>query len=199
MLDSPYVRRVAISLRIQDIAFSHESLSVFSDFDAFASINPVVKSPSFVTDDGTVLMDSSLILEFAERLGGLSSSLVPKDLREHARAQRIIGLALAACEKTVQIVYEHNFRPSEKRHGPWLDRVQGQLLSAYGLLEKEVLRADPWLFADRLLQADITSAVAFRFTCEMLPHILDRQTYPALSGLSRRAEESEAFRAYPFR
>jgi glutathione S-transferase len=198
MLDSPYVRRVAISLRMQDIVFSHESLSVFSNFDAFASINPVVKAPTLVTDDGTVLMDSGLILEFAERLVGLSFSLTPRDLKEHALAQRIIGLALAACEKTAQIVYEHNLRPSEKWHGPWLDRVQGQLIAAYGLLEKEVVRADPWLFADGLLQADITSAVAFRFTREMLPDVLDIEAYPALSGLSRRAEETEAFRACPF-
>ena len=68
LLDSPYVRRVAISLRLMELPFTHEALSVFRNFDAFAAINPVVKAPSFVTDDGTVLMDSALILEHLERL-----------------------------------------------------------------------------------------------------------------------------------
>jgi hypothetical protein len=30
-------------------------------------------------------------------------------------AQRVVGLALAACEKTVQIVYEHNLRPEDEQ------------------------------------------------------------------------------------
>jgi hypothetical protein len=30
-------------------------------------------------------------------------------------AQRVLGLALAACEKTVHIVYEHNLRPEVKQ------------------------------------------------------------------------------------
>lgn len=198
MLDSPYVRRVAVSLRMQNIAFEHESLSVFSTFDAFAAINPVVKAPSLVMDDGTVLMDSSLILEHAERRAAPEVSLTPADLGKHARAQRIIGLALAACEKTVQIVYEHNLRPATKHHQPWLDRVHSQLAAAYRLLEREVDQADPWLCDQRPLQADITSAVAFRFTREMLPDVISVEAYPALAALSTQAEATEAFQAFPF-
>jgi glutathione S-transferase len=197
-LDSPYVRRVAVSLRLQNIAFEHEPMSVFSAFNAFAAINPVVKAPSFVLDDGSVLMDSTLILEYVERLAAPEVRLAPTDLVAYARAQRIIGLALAACEKTSQIVYEQNLRPAEKRHQPWLDRVHGQLAAALSLFEKEVARADPWLFGGRPLQADITGAVAFRFTREMLPHVLDAAAPPALAALSAHAEATEAFQAFPF-
>jgi hypothetical protein len=38
MLDSPYVRRVAISLKLLAIPFEHRAVSVFRHFDAFASI-----------------------------------------------------------------------------------------------------------------------------------------------------------------
>ena len=70
-----------------------------------------MKAPPLVTDDGTLLMDSSLILEPVERLTAPEVTLSPTDLKAHARAQKIIGLAPATCEKTVQIVYEHNLRP----------------------------------------------------------------------------------------
>jgi glutathione S-transferase len=40
MLDSPYVRRVAVSLKLLGIPFEHRAVSVFRHFDAFASINP---------------------------------------------------------------------------------------------------------------------------------------------------------------
>ncbi len=43
MLDSPYVRRVAISLDVLGINFLHEPVSVFTTFEKFKSITPVVK------------------------------------------------------------------------------------------------------------------------------------------------------------
>ncbi|MFS2055313.1 glutathione S-transferase, partial [Variovorax sp. CT11-76] len=129
MLDSPYVRRTAVSLRLLGIPFEHRSLSVFSTFEQFRAINPVVKAPTLVLDDGAVLMDSTLIVEYAEFLAG--RSLWPAEAAARLRALRLTGLALAACEKTVQIVYERNLRPAEKLHQPWVDRVLGQLLAAY--------------------------------------------------------------------
>ncbi|MEM9163600.1 MAG: glutathione S-transferase N-terminal domain-containing protein, partial [Cyanobacteria bacterium P01_F01_bin.4] len=61
MLDSPYVRRVAISLKRLGIPYEHKPLSVFRDFEDFSQINPLVKAPTLVCDDGTMLLDSTLI------------------------------------------------------------------------------------------------------------------------------------------
>jgi glutathione S-transferase len=197
MLDSPYVRRVAISLRLMQLPFSHEALSVFRNYEAFSAINPVVKAPTFVTDDGVVLMDSALMLEYLERLVPRERSLDPHETTAHARAQRIVGLALAACEKSIQIIYERNLRPPEKHHQPWIDRVQAQLEAAYRLLEQEVTTAKPWLFESRPLQADITSAITWRFTQDELPGVISRDRHPALAALSARAERMPEFLAFP--
>jgi glutathione S-transferase len=198
MLDSPYVRRVAVSLAFLDVPFSHESVSVFRHFDEFKRINPVVKAPTVVTDDGVVLMDSSLILEYVAQLVPAERRLLPSDTREHARAQRIIGLALAACEKTVQIIYERNLRPAEKQHAPWIDRVRGQMLAAYDLLAAEIGTGDQWLFGERPLQPDISVAVAWRFSRELLADVVPVQKHPALARLSARAEALPEFKAWPF-
>ena len=45
MLDSPYVRRVAVSMKLMGIDFEHQSVSVFRNFDRFREVNPVVKAP----------------------------------------------------------------------------------------------------------------------------------------------------------
>jgi glutathione S-transferase len=137
MLDSPYVRRVAISLQLLDVPFEHLSLSVFSTFAKFQQINPVVKAPTLVCDDGMVLMDSTLIIEYAEALAASGKSLMPAAVAERQHALRNIGLALSACEKSVQIIYERQLRPAEKLHEPWVTRVTGQLLAAYAALESE--------------------------------------------------------------
>src|SRR6266567_177884 len=76
MLDSPYVRRVAISLQLLGLRFEHHSVSVFSTFEQFRKINPVVKAPTLICDDGTVLMDSTLMIQYAEAIAASQRTLV---------------------------------------------------------------------------------------------------------------------------
>lgn len=193
MLDSPYVRRVAICLEHLGVPFEHEAVSVFSTFEKFQDINPVVKAPTLVCDDGEVMMDSSLILQFVEMTTG--RSLWPEDTSELQHDFRAVSLALAACEKSVQTVYERNLRPREAQHEPWLERVRGQLLAAYAGLEQEVSRR-----ASAFSQpgnASITAAVAWQFTQSMLSAIVPADQHPALSSLSARLEQTPEFLKYP--
>jgi glutathione S-transferase len=196
MLDSPYVRRVAISLQLLGLRFEHQSLSVFRTFEQFRRINPVVKAPTLVCDDGTVLMDSTLILEYAEALAR-PRSLMPADVKALSRELRLIGLALAACEKSVQIIYEHQLRPSEKLHEPWLERVTGQLRAAYAALEEEVARHPLPATSETVTQAGVSIAVAWQFTQQMVPDAAPAAAYPALAAFSAKAEALPAFMAAP--
>ncbi len=166
MLDSPFVRRVAISLQLLELPFEHQSVSVFSGFARFHEINPVVKAPTLVCDDGTILMDSTLILEYAE---GLSSrSLMPMEPRARLAAWRRVGLALAACEKSVQVLYERQLRPARNVYQPWLDRIGGQLLAAFDALEQE-LEVPQTLRADSMDQSLLSTAVAWHFSRQVVP------------------------------
>jgi hypothetical protein len=102
---------------------------------------------------------------------------------------------LAACEKAVQIFYERTLRPAEKQHQPWIDRVEQQLLAAYGLLEAEIGSEDAWLVAARPLQPDVTTAVVWRFTQNALADVVDAGQFPALCRFSERAEALPEFLA----
>ena len=191
MLDSPYVRRVAISLELYGVPFEHQSLSVFSTFTEFSQINPVVKAPTLVLDDGTVLMDSSLILDYLETLAPTDKKLLPQAPAARAHDLQVLGLALAACEKSVQIVYEHNLRPAEKLHAPWLDRISGQLLAAYSLLEKQLGESDA------LNQANLTAAVAWSFSQYTVASVVKVDGFPKLKRLTEQLEQHPAFKKYP--
>jgi glutathione S-transferase len=192
MLDSPYVRRVAVSLQLLGLRYEHQSISVFSTFAQFERINPVVKAPTLVCDDGTVLMDSTLILQYAELLA--SKSLVPASFAAAQHDLRITGLALAACEKSVQVHYEQQ-RPADKLHAPWLERVCGQATAAYTALEQELAQSP--LRTNAMTQGGVTSAVAWQFTQMLLPGLIPVAPHPALQDFSARAEELPAFLAAP--
>lgn len=197
MPDSPFVRRVAITMKIMGLSFKHEAISVFRHYDTFAAINPVVKAPSLVLEDGTVLMDSTLILEYIERLASSERLFTPGNDRDFARHQRIIGLALVASEKTVHVYHERNHRPEDKKHAPWLERLESQLRTAYDLLETELDSTQEWVFGSRFSQADITAAVAWRFTQFVLEGFVSGESYPALAAHSERAEAQPEFISTP--
>ena len=197
MLDSPYVRRVAVSMQLLGLPFTHQSISVFRGFDKFAAINPVVKAPSLVCDDGSVLMDSTLMLEYAESLAAPRKSLMPAGAAERLRGLRLIGLALAACEKSVQIVYEHHVRPAEKLHAPWLERVTGQMLAALDGLEAELARQPLGATEATIDQAGVTTAVAWHFIGQVEACSPPAGRFPRLQAFSAAAERLPAFVAAP--
>ena len=196
MLDSPYVRRAAISLRMLGILFEHRSLSVFRDFDTFREINPLVKAPTLVCDDGCVLVDSSLIIDYAETLAGRSLMPSESDARRHAL--RLTGLALVVCEKAVQHFYEHK-RAADLRDASWLQRVHGQLHDGCALLDASLRDApgDRWLCGNAPTQADISVGVAWTFTQIVAAEIVSANDYPAFAEFAARAEQLPEFMALP--
>lgn len=191
MLDSPYVRRVAIAMRLLGLDFEHRKLSVFRDWDTFRGINPVVKVPTLVCDDGTVLVESELILRHAEILAG--RHLWPSSGDTWRAALRAAGLGLVVMEKAVALHYEHELRPPERRHPPWMARVSDQLGAALGELEAGVGEwrgggpdHDPGMAA-------INVAVAWRFTQLKMPDQVASENWPALAAFSAAAERHPAF------
>ena len=198
MLDSPYVRRCAISMKLMGVPFEHQSLSVFRTYEQFRQINPVVKAPTLICDDGAVLMDSTFILDYVEERVIPEKRLMPAGGAARREALRLHGLALAACEKNVQIVYEFNQRPEEKRHAPWLDRVTAQANAAFAELERTAAASTtPWLQGETIGASDVMVAVAWRFgqfyNAKQMPEAL----YPALAAHSRRAEALPEFVSTP--
>ena len=92
MLDSPYVRRAAIAGTLLGVSFEHQSVSVFRHMDRFRAINPLIKAPSLVADDGTVLMESQLIIQHLEDVAG--RSLRPAGAAARIADLRATGLAI---------------------------------------------------------------------------------------------------------
>ena len=190
MLDSPYVRRVAIALIIAKTPFIHRPISLFRHIDQFSKLNPLLKAPTLLTDDGAVLMDSSVILDYLAGVDPRIAAPSPSKAPERLAALRATGLALTVMEKSVQRHYERVLRPAEKQHEPWVERVMGQLTAGLSALDAE-LPGSGWIGGDLGL-ADITVVCAFGFT-----HAVLAGRYPNLGAFCARAEALPAFRAAP--
>lgn len=198
MFDSPFVRRVAITMRMLGIDFEHNPLSIFGGYKDFRKINPLVKVPTLICDDGIMLVDSILIIGYLESIAG--RSLMPDDPDDHRQALAQIGTALVAMEKVAQRVYELKIRPEEYQYERWITRLNQQLAAALDSLEETVsgIDDDAWLFGDRMTQADISIAIAWRFTVFSSPSEAHPESHPALVRFSERAEVIPEFVACDF-
>lgn len=201
MMDSPFVRRVAITMQMLDLDYRHRPLSIFKSFDEFRMVHPLVKVPTLICDDGEMLVDSTLIIDYLESLAGADKSLYPTESSSRRSSLQQIGEALVGMEKAVQIVYEKGQRPKELRHEPWLDRIEQQLMSAAGLMEASVEAAieggSDWLGGPGPMQADVTTAVAWDFIQRVASAKVRPTDHPYLLDFCEQAEALPAFLACP--
>ncbi len=197
MFDSPFVRRVAVSMQMLHVPFEHLDWSVGRDFDRIRAHNPLGRVPTLLLPDGTALVESAAILDFLDEQAGPDRALLPPSGTPRRAALHAMALATGAAEKGVLQVYEQVFRPAQKRHAPWVERCRVQMNAALGALEGvAAARGDaPWLVGDRCTQADVTTVCVFTFLGEALPEALAAQPCPALEALTLRCEARPEFRA----
>jgi len=195
MYDSPYVRRVAVSLKLCGIAFEHGNWSVGADFERIRQYNPLVRVPTLVLDDGEVLLESSALLDYLDELVGPQRALLPRVGRDRRTALKLMAIAVGAADKAREQVYERAFRPADKRHEPWLARCRTQMHGGLWELERHASErgSGRWLMGGQLTQADVTTVCAFTFLTEALGLSNQSAPYPALRALAGRCEALPEF------
>ena len=194
---SPFVRRTAIGLKLMGFDFEHEQISAYGDASRFARINPVMKAPSLVLDDGTVLVESGVILDYFERRPDKTRGLLPDGDANLVRSARIVGFSLAAADKVNLLIYDLYSRPAELHDHRGRERWQTQVRAALDILTDALNPMPDWLFGDDLMLADITLACLMAMLHRGLPDLADEAHYPDLHAFWRRAEELPEFRALP--
>ncbi len=194
MMDSPYVRRTAISLALYGVSFDSLKLSVFRDYEEFSGYHPAVKAPTLLTDDGIRLVDSSLILQYFETQATAEKKLLPTAPVALARDIELLGTILIAAEKTVQHVYEFHLRPADKQYPSWIERVTGQLLEACRIWESQVTGHVP---SDNPDQVAVTGTVVWSFIQLMIPQVVPKSRFPVLQALADHYEAQPLFLRFP--
>ena len=156
-----------------------------------------MKAPSLIADDGTVLVESNVILDYLATLSPALAALTLSASTAPLAAARATGVALTVCEKAVQFHYERALRTPEQRSDSWVARVVKQLDGGLQILERETPR-EGWIGGGAIGIADITVVCAFTFTQVMVRRRRRRQaTIRALADYSERAEALPAFRSAP--
>tara|TARA_R110002167_G_scaffold145563_2_gene336523 strand:- start:283 stop:894 length:612 start_codon:yes stop_codon:yes gene_type:complete len=193
--DSPFVRRVAVTMTHYGIAFERDVLSVFGNFEDVLKFNPLGRVPALRLDDGEMIVDSQMILDHLDLEVGPERALTPPDGAARRAVLRRTTVALGAVEKAIALRGELYRRREGSQDDSIVARLRTQIASALSWLEKQV--ASPWFETD-MRQDDIASAVVVTFLMKKPPYLLDPTSYPRLAMLAATAEALSAFRAAPF-
>jgi glutathione S-transferase len=190
--DSPFVRRVAIAMRLYGIDFEHKPWSTFGDADKIAAYNPLRRVPTLVLDSGDALIESAMILDYLDDRVGAEKAMIAKSGEARWRHQWICALAMGLGDKGVSLLYERVLR-KDKQLDLWVERCKAQIAGVLEVLEKErAAVTTPYWFGERAGHADIAVACVLRFVGEAHPELFDA-SYRALKAHSATCEALPPF------
>ncbi|WP_408589669.1 glutathione S-transferase N-terminal domain-containing protein [Novosphingobium sp.] len=157
---SPFARKVRIALIELGLAEQVELVPTNPlESDDFRAVNPLAKIPALVLDDGSVLYDSGVIVDYLNTLDG-RNKLIPADgfarvgeLRRHALGDGILDAA-------VSIAFESR-RPAEQQSATWIARWKEAITTGAAALAADLAPGDFGLAG--ITAAAVADYVAFRF------------------------------------
>jgi glutathione S-transferase len=191
--DSPFVRRVGIALTLYDLPFDHRPWSVFADADRIRPYNPLIRVPTLVLDDDTVLIESHNILDYLDSRRPSDRTLFPTTEPARQQALKLAALATGMAEKAVSLFYEK--RLHEQASAVWVDRCRAQISGVLAILEADrASRTSDYWFGGPIGHADIAVVTALRFASEAHPGLVSPTQYPALAAYAARLEALPVFR-----
>src|SRR5262249_49750710 len=133
---SPFVRKIRIAAAVLGLEreIAVEPADTMNPSDSVRQQNPLGKIPTLLLEDGTVLFDSRVILEYLDHRAG-GGRIIPTDAAARFAALRLQALADGIMDASVLLVYEGRWRPAERHEPKWIELQSGKVARALAALE----------------------------------------------------------------
>ena len=190
--DSPFVRRVGIALTLYTLPFEHRPWSSFGEADKIRQYNPLTRVPTLVLDNGEVLIESHIILDYLDSLMPAEARMFPASEPARHQALKVAALATGLGDMAVSLFYETKLHTAAS--DVLVNRRRTQIASVLAALEADCAgrKSDYW-FGGHIGHADIAIAVVMRFMAEVHAGLIALADYPALTAHAARLEALPAF------
>lgn len=189
--DSPFVRRVAVTLNHYHMPFSRNPLSVFGNAADVQKINPLLRVPALVLEDGETLIDSSAIIDYLDEKAGPARALTPPHGPERRKVLRACAISTGISDKTVALYYERYFHPGKALNTKYEARLLSQIKT--GLIHLEHECGSPWFIDSHMTQADVTIGSTLSHLKLRVPELFPADKYPKLHALLLHCELRDEF------
>lgn len=133
---SPFGRKVKIAAAILGLSdqIKIETTDTNDPSDTIRKQNPLGKIPALILEDGFVLFDSPVILEYLDAKAG-GGKIIPRDGQARWNALQLHAIADGIMDAALLQVYEKRFRPEELWFAKWQDYQAEKVTRALDVLE----------------------------------------------------------------
>lgn len=190
-LTSPYVRKVRIVFSEKKVDVDHVPENVWSPDTIIGQTNPLGKVPCLVLDDGGVIYDSRVIVEYADGLSPVSK-LIPADTRDRATVKTWEALADGIMDAGILARLELTLRPAEQQSQAWVDRQMGKIQAALRQMSEQ-LGENAWCHSNQMTLADIALGCAVGYLLFRFPEVQWQAQYPNLDRLYQKLMQRASF------
>jgi glutathione S-transferase len=188
-LTSPFVRKVRIVLSEKRIVYDFDVDIPWESTTHVAEYNPLGKVPVLVMDDGTILYDSRVIVDYLDSANPVSR-LMPEFNRERSMVKRWEALADGICDAASTIFLERK-RPDALQSAEWIARQQKKVMLGLEVAARD-LGDKKWCEGNVYTLADIALGCTLGYLSFRFPEIKWRM-FPNLAGLVDMLEERASF------
>ena len=189
--DSPFVRRVAVTLNHYHMPYTRRPLSVFRNAAEMQKINPLLRVPALILETGEVLIDSSAIIDHLDEMAGPARALTPAHGPERRKVLQAVTLGAGTADKVVALFFERLFHSDKHINRDYEKRMLSQITAALEKLESDC--GSPWFFDLHMTQADITIGCMIFHMKMRVPEAFPLNKYPKLHSLALHCETKEDF------
>ena len=189
-LPSPFARKARAALIERRIECETIVENPWLPQTNVASANPLGKIPALILDDGRVVHDSSVIVEYLETLGALPE-LIPRIAELRVAHKQIEALADGISDAVMLIVLE-NSRPATMRSADWIERQRGKILAGTAELSR-LLAEREWFTEAGFGLAEIAAGCALGYLDLRFPEFDWRASAPNLTRLYARLSLRPSF------
>ena len=189
--DSPFVRRVAVTLHHYHMPFTRNPLSIFGDAKTVQEINPLIRVPALILESGETLIDSGAIIDCLDEMAGPARALTPAHGPMRRKVLQIVALATGTAEKAVATFFERHFHSDKAISRDWETRLLSQITATLERLEKDC--GTPWYIDNTMTQADVAVGCMLSHMKLRVPEAFPANKYPKLHALSLHCEMRDAF------
>jgi glutathione S-transferase len=173
---SPYVRKTRVLILEKEIDCEWVLERPADPGGRFREINPLGKIPVLERDDGEVLFDSPVIVEYLDTLNGVR--LIPEGGEARWQVQKIHALSDGMLDSTVTRFLE-GLRPEQKQMQEVVDKHEKKIHDSLDFAN-HLLENRAFAVGDQLTIADLTLAVALEYVDFRYAHDWRRER-PALA------------------
>jgi glutathione S-transferase len=193
---SPFVRKTRIAFLEKKIDVAFVVDDVWSPDSTLPSLNPLCKVPTLVMDDGGVMYDSRVIVEYADTLSPVGH-LIPSTGKEKSAVKTWEALCDGILDAAVLTRLERNWEPRGQNRSPeWVNRQLSKINAGLKAIS-EGLGQNAWCYGNQFSLADIAVGSVCGYLLFRFPEIRWQDDYPNLASFYEKLSQRPSFKETP--